>query len=50
LVETNREFASHFAPVGRFRRFARDLRLAFRRLTRRPDGEAPAAVYPAPAE
>ena len=31
-IATNREFASHFAPVGRLRRFARDIRMAFRRL------------------
>lgn len=40
-VETNREFSSHFASVGRLRRFARDLRMAFRRLLRTSPGEAP---------
>jgi len=43
VVETNREFASHFAPVGRLRRFARDLHVAWRRLWRR-GSEAPAPV------
>ena len=43
IVETDREFASHFAPVGRWRRFVRDVRMAYRRLRRRPD----AARYPA---
>lgn len=51
IVETNREFASHFAPVGRLRRFARDLRLAFRRLLRGNDDQAPArAPVLTPAE
>ena len=50
-VETNREFASHFAPVGRWRRFARDIRTAFRRLLRPAASEAAAVTaYPAPAE
>ena len=50
IVETNREFASHFAPVGRLRRFARDLRLAWRRLVaRRPEPAMGVAVL-APAE
>ena len=50
IVETNREFASHFAPVGRLRRFARDVRLAWRRLVaRRPEPATGLAVL-APAE
>jgi hypothetical protein len=50
VVETNREFAGHFAPVGRLRRFARDLRVAFRRLLRRSKEPRAAAVVLAPAE
>jgi hypothetical protein len=50
VVETNREFASHFAPVGRLRRFARDVRMAFRRLRRRSEREPAGAVVLAPAE
>jgi hypothetical protein len=50
VVETNREFASHFARVGRLRRFARDVRMAFRRLMRRREGERVGAVVLAPAE
>ncbi len=50
VVETNREFASHFAPVGRLRRFGRDVMVAFRRLMRsKADMPAPAAALQ-PAE
>ncbi len=51
VIETNREFASHFAPVGRLRRFARDIRMAFRRL-RRSGAERPeyAGALSVPAE
>jgi len=49
VVETNREFAEHFAPVGRFRRFARDVRMAFRRMMRGREDRASAVVL-APAE
>jgi len=49
VVETNREFASHFAPVGRLRRFCRDINVAVRRLMRRREPAA-AAVVLAPAE
>jgi hypothetical protein len=51
LVETDREFASHFAPVGRLRRFARDVRMAFRRMRQRaPREQTYPTPYPAPAE
>jgi hypothetical protein len=50
VVETNREFAGHFAPVGRLRRFARDVRIAFRRMMRGTGRESAAAVVLAPAE
>ena len=51
VVEINREFASHFAPVGRLRKFARDVRMAFRRLRRSRAGtrEIPSAIS-VPAE
>jgi hypothetical protein len=50
VVETNRDFAGHFAPVGRVRRFARDVRMAFRRLVRRTEDERAAVGVLAPAE
>jgi hypothetical protein len=50
VVETNRDFASHFAPVGRLRRFARDVRMAFRRLIRRTEDERVGVGALAPAE
>ena len=50
VVETNREFASHFAPVGRLRRFARDLHVALRRLFRRGAEAGTPAVVLQPAE
>ncbi len=33
-IETNREFASHFAKPGAWRRLFRDIRMAFRRFLR----------------
>ena len=49
-VEINRDFASHFAPIGRWRRFVRDLRMALRRLRRKPADVPVAMPFPAPAE
>ena len=40
-IETNREFASHFAAPNAWVRLFRDIRIAFRRFLRR---EAPAGV------
>lgn len=52
-IEINREFADHFAPVGRVRRFARDLHMAWRRLWRAPgaaDSALPGRAVFTPAE
>ena len=54
-LETNREFASHFAAPNAWVRLWRDIRMAFRRFARReqpagiPVGEAP-QVSATPAE
>ena len=50
VVAPDREFASHFAGVGRLRRFARDLRVAFRRLLRGTEEDRVRVGALAPAE
>ena len=48
-LETNREFASHFAAPNAWRRLARDIRMAFRRFLRREPSPALAIDDLAPA-